>query len=282
MSKQRDLKHRQHNLMEVREIMNSMKSLAYMETHKLENFLPPQQAMVANINTVAYDFMHAYPQFLSHSDNDSTTIDDPLTEVLLVVGSERSFCADFNQRLIEDYMQFTAKASRPITTMAIGSRLIATMREHRIDCIAFDGASVCEEIESVMLAVVDNILTLQQLPGKLTIPTIYHGTVGEIVKQALLPPFQEAPAEKPSHQIEPLLYLDKERFLVHLSSHYIYIKILEILYLSLMSENQLRVSHLQSALNRLDESLEQMQKRINAQRQEEITEEIEVIMLGSN
>lgn len=275
MSKQRDLKQHHQNLMEVREIMNSMKTLAFMETHKLENHLPPQQARVEHIETVAEDFFHSFPEF----NNTSKLNRQAAKHVFVLVGSERGFCADFNQRLIEEFLQIVATNSATFITIAIGQRLISALEERNIENISFEGASVYEETESVMLAVVDKILSLQERQA-LLVSVLCHDERGQIVKLQLLPPFQTLPPAPTERRIEPLIYMDKKNFVVHLSSHYVYAKILEILYISLLLENQLRVAHLQSALNRLDESLEQLQKRINAQRQEEIIEEIEVILLS--
>jgi F-type H+-transporting ATPase subunit gamma len=48
-----------------------------------------------------------------------------------------------------------------------------------------------------------------------------------------------------------------------------------------MAENQQRVLHLESAVGRLDEELADFDRQINVLRQEEITEEIEVLLLST-
>jgi len=277
MTKQRDLKLHHHNLMEVRDIMNSMKTLAYMESRKLEQSLPPQLAMLDNIYRVAADFIHAYPQY--------PIVEKPVNqndpEIVLLVGSERGFCADFNQALIAHYKRYSRSLSATPIRLAIGLKLFAALEEHDISASAFNGANVREEIESVMLAVVDRIQALQQQYQQVRLSVIYHDASGQIEQQTLLPPFHDLPAKPDTQRIEPILYMDSQRFFARLSVHYIYTKILEILSNSLLLENQIRVSHLQGALTRLDESLEDLKKRINAQRQEEIIEEIEVILLSN-
>jgi len=277
MTKQRDLKLHHQNLLEVRDIMNSMKTLAYMETRKLENYLPPQQAIVENVKIVADDFLLSFPQFTAHPLHASAS-KNAVADVLLLLGSERGFCADYNHRLIDHYLQLI-QATAPSITLSVGARLNVALQEHAIETIAFSGASVWEEVESVLLTLVDKILALQDQQPGVKVNVLYNGD-GGVREQALVPPFENLP-QAPMQKIDPLIYMDKEHFLVHLSAHYVYAKILEILYNALMFENQLRVSHLQSALNRLDESLEQLQKRINTQRQEEIIEEIEVILLNN-
>lgn len=50
---------------------------------------------------------------------------------------------------------------------------------------------------------------------------------------------------------------------------------------SLLAENQYRVQHLEGAVRRLDERLEELATRARSLRQEEINEEIEMILLGT-
>jgi F-type H+-transporting ATPase subunit gamma len=53
-----------------------------------------------------------------------------------------------------------------------------------------------------------------------------------------------------------------------------------LLYGSLLAENQRRMQHMDSATRRLERTSEELVLRRNVLRQEEITEEIEIIMLS--
>ena len=53
-------------------------------------------------------------------------------------------------------------------------------------------------------------------------------------------------------------------------------------YASLAAENHRRVEHMEGAVTRLDERVLALKRRANALRQEEITEEIEVILLSAD
>ena len=50
---------------------------------------------------------------------------------------------------------------------------------------------------------------------------------------------------------------------------------------SLIAENRRRLAHMEGALRRLDETTAVLGRRMHAARQEEITQEIEVIMLSA-
>ena len=49
-----------------------------------------------------------------------------------------------------------------------------------------------------------------------------------------------------------------------------------------MAENQRRYAQMESALNKLDEDRNQLRLAYNAQRQEDITEEIEILLLAAD
>ena len=67
-----------------------------------------------------------------------------------------------------------------------------------------------------------------------------------------------------------------------LTGHYLHAVLNEVLYSSLMAENRQRQVHMDSALQRLDEDSARLKLTYNIQRQEEITEEIEVILLSAD
>jgi len=64
MTRRRHLEHHRQSLAEIRDIMNSMKTLAYMETRKLARFLDAQHAVVQSIEDVAADLLSFYPETL--------------------------------------------------------------------------------------------------------------------------------------------------------------------------------------------------------------------------
>ena len=69
--------------------------------------------------------------------------------------------------------------------------------------------------------------------------------------------------------------------MIELTEHYLFATLHAMLYTSLMAENLNRVSHLENAVNHLDDKSDELARRCSAMRQEEIIEEIEVILLSS-
>ena len=66
-----------------------------------------------------------------------------------------------------------------------------------------------------------------------------------------------------------------------LTDHYLFAVLHEIFYISLMAENQRRLQHLEGAVKHLDDETVNLRRKSQIYRQEEITEEIEVILLNS-
>jgi F-type H+-transporting ATPase subunit gamma len=70
--------------------------------------------------------------------------------------------------------------------------------------------------------------------------------------------------------------------LSELTGHYLHAALNEVLYESLMAENRQRQAHMDRALQRLDDDCARLRLAYNTQRQEEITEEIEILLLAAD
>ena len=155
MTQRRDLQQHRHSLAEIRDIMNSMKTLAYMETHKLARFLSAQQTVVNSIEEVAADFLGFHSAHLEVIGN--------AIPVYLLLGSERGFCGDLNQRLIQqlEVSLQTSMQTNPLL-LVIGHKLQTLMQQDKRVIAELKGASVVEEVSAVLDQIVDALLRLQQ------------------------------------------------------------------------------------------------------------------------
>jgi F-type H+-transporting ATPase subunit gamma len=274
MSRRREVEAHRRTLGEIRGIMNSMKTLAYMEGRKLAPCLKAQRAVVAGVESVAADFLAFYPEALP-----------PLQEatpVYLVLGSEQGFCGDFNETLVEQIGSSLEKSSglSPLIVV-IGRKLHPLMDQDPRIADLLAGATVTEEVESVLTHLVNTLTDLQARHGMLRLYVLHHGEEeGGIVARQILPPFQALPETTPFLD-PPLMNLEAQTFLLQLTEHYLYAVLHEILYASLMAESARRVQHLESAVQHIDDEAASLQRRSNVLRQEEIIEEIEVILLSA-
>jgi F-type H+-transporting ATPase subunit gamma len=274
MTRRQDLEHHRRSLSEVRDIMDSMKTLAYMETRKLNRFVEAQHAVTGSIEEVAADFLgfHAYTLPQSSETN-------PL---YLLIGTERGFCGDFNQALLHklDSIPQTDSNMEPLL-ITVGHKLHGLLEnDHRVSA-RIEGASVVEEVTLVLGRIVHELSSLQEQHGMLSVHGLFHDINGNITLQQLLPPFRDT-QQRPPHAHPPQLNLEPANFLVELTEHYLFAVLYSILYASMMAENHNRVMHLEGVIKHLDDESDMLARQWSTLRQEEIIEEIEVILLSAS
>jgi len=274
MTHLRDLERHRHSLAEIRNILNSMKTLAYMETRKLSRFIESQRAVVDSIDEVAADLLSFFPGILPAADG--------AAPVYLLIGTERGFCGDFNHALprkLESVLDASAPA--PPTVIAVGHKLEVLLENDERISARIEGAGVAEEVPAVLNPLVAELSRLQQLHGLVKVECLYHGMDEDILVRDLLPPFErfrDAP-RRDAHP--PLLNQPPGDLLLELTEHYLFAALHQVLYTSLMAENHHRIAHLDGAVKHLDHESAELTRRCNALRQEEIVEEIEVILLSA-
>ena len=232
---------------------------------------------VANIEAAAMDLLSFYP--------DLAIAENHKQHVCVVVGSERGFCGDFNESLIA-----AVSDENNIGIIAIGNRLINKLLEtNRPIAAEIAGASIAEEVPAVINQLIETINALPETNNDagLTLPDIrltvvYHDFhINRISQRPLFPPFlqQRQPISPFSHP--PVLNLHPSDFYADLVHHYLFAVLHEIFYNALVAENHHRLQHLDGAVKHLDDEAVRLQRKLQNFRQEEITEEIEVILLNS-
>lgn len=274
MTRRRDLRQRMQSLEEIHKILGAMKSLAYMETRKLTHRIENQHLVVQTIEQAAADFLSFHPYPFSVEER---------PRVLIIIGSERGFCGDLNEKLLH-YLESRTMDSEParFALIAVGYRIGAKLHGHPLLAAAIEGADTAEEIDRVLARIVDTLAGLRDRYGPVSLSALYlnHET-DDVTTEPLLPPFEEFAENEPSFTVPPLLYLEPQDFLFRLVDQYLLAALHEILYASLMAENHRRVRHLDGALRHLDRRLDDLQRKDRQLRQEEIIEEIEVMLLES-
>lgn len=273
MTRRREVERHRHSLGEIRDIMNSMKTLAYLETRKLGRFLSAQHAVVKNVEDAAADFLAFYP--------DTLPAVRETTPVYLLIGSERGFCGDFNHAILRQLETTLQMNAAVVPLLLVGRKLHVLMENDARVAALVDGASVVEEVANTLSQLVHELTTVQRKRGPLSLYGLYHSAEDGIVMQNLLPPLRHLLRPERPLLHPPELNLSPRQFLLDLTDHYLFAALHEMLYASLMAENQLRVSHLDGAVQHLDEESADLARRSNALRQEEIIEEIEVILLSA-
>lgn len=282
MSRRHELEQHLRKLGEIGEIMRSMKNLALMETRKLARFLDIQDESVRLIESVAADFLQfrADLNFQSNTTTPSRLVGNAhaLPKAVLVIGSERGFCGDFNEELLNG-LGGQIPSGSPI--LAVGGKLCVRLDKQPTLAGQFDGPAVAEDVPKTLNQLIPAIGRLQKTESCQGLTVLHHRSGMEGIQiKSLLPPFTALPNPDPATLHPPLLNLPPGQFYAELVHHYLFAALHEIFYTSLMAENQRRIMHLEGAIQRLEEKNEDLARKSRTLRQEEITEEIEVILLS--
>jgi F-type H+-transporting ATPase subunit gamma len=273
VTRPRQIRQRIAALDEIGEILGAMKNLALMELQKLHRLIDTQRQAVQTIEAAAAD--------LSVSHLHEPRSQESYWDVDLIVGTERGFCGDLNETLIAAAEESADKAER---MLVVGSRLADRFTDQGVDATFVAGASVAEEIERVLARVVDALDALQResADGRpLRLTACYHDDEAGAIRRRRLTPVPDLPAPSPKFPYPPVLNLPPMDVFSKVLDQYLYAMLHEVLYGSLRAENQRRLVHMENALHHIEEDRARLWLRYNALRQEEITEEIEVILLSA-
>jgi F-type H+-transporting ATPase subunit gamma len=274
MSQRRKLRYLLRQLSETRNIIEAMKNLAQVEIHKLDRRLENQQQMVSDLELMAADLLHFYPYTFPQARGER--------DIWLLFGSERGFCGDFNASIISNLGGQLIPQNGPPLLIPIGTKLYQRLEDDPHLARFIEGADVTEEVTHILNVIIRQINELQARYGACHVYTLYHHTeTGLLTCSQLLPPFKQLNKTVRTHTTPPILNLAPDSLFGALVDHYLFTALHEIAYMSLMAENYSRIQHMTGAMHRLDERVDVVMRKYHIQRQEEITEEIEVILLNA-
>ncbi len=310
MSKRRELQQHSDSLADIGELLGAMKNLALVESRRIATFIDAQRAAARIVETTLADFIRDYSEHIAPSRSSG--------EVLCIVGSERGFCGDLNQRLIAAAEEVIATgegddhfspghvrhscdgpnpdpapdaaqgASPPLRggnssaphVVLVGSRLADAWSGDAAARIP--GAGFADEVQNVLVELVATLTPLLQTADQYSPPALrllYLGEGGAVVHPLLPVPMRTPRGKQRSHPLH--INLPPRRLHAGLIDQFLETALGCALYDALLYENQQRLDHMEQARQRIDEQLEDLARRTNRARQEEITEEIEIILLSS-
>ncbi|SHO49607.1 F0F1 ATP synthase subunit gamma [Desulfopila aestuarii] len=270
MSRSRKIALHLQQLQELQAIISSMRTLAQLELHKLAAQAEQQRQMSDVLDTVIADFLYFYDLAGSGSGPD----------LLLVLGSERGFCGPFNEILATELSKTREDGGEPCSVLIVGGKLSRHLGEEAEGFGIMAGASTGEELFAILSEVVVEVRKQMKRHQAQGLRVMYHDDASDtVVLRQLLPPQTKEKIKKQT--FPPHLYLEPDVFFQDFLQHYLFVGLIRLLTASLLVENRYRVQHLGGALHRLEERLAAMQLRVRSLRQEEITAEIEMILLGS-
>ena len=275
MSRRGQIQLHLQKLNEIGAIMRAIKNVSLMETHKLARFLDHQHRVVGGIEAAACDFVRHHPDLGMQAETDSAA-------TILAIGAERGFCGDFNESVASALRHCLATGSPKV--LVVGSRLAAKLEGDQRVSAVLEGPNVVEEVPTVLESVMTKLAglhagDLQSLPLSVTVLSHREAEEGVVAQPVSALPARAGTVTQEAYP--PLLTLPAPALHRALVRHYLWAQMHYLFYSSLMAENRSRLQHMERAMQRMEEKAEEMGRRQNMLRQEEITEEIEIIMLNT-
>jgi F-type H+-transporting ATPase subunit gamma len=277
MTERREIERRLATLGYVAEIMGALKNAAMVEAIRLRRYVPAQQRVVRTVEAATQDFLKHYPQ-----PQDAGAAPG---EIFLVVGSERGFCGSYNEELAAALERERASRQTADTAVVVVGRRLASRLSRRMDLAAVvEAPSVADEVQPAITRLIASLQSLPAASGKplpLAMTVLYHEIAGHSSEVHVKQLFRSFAGDGHKFGDPPRLYLEPLAFFRELTDHYLFAVLHELFYSALLAENERRLQHLEGALRRVDRTREELTLRGNALRQEEITEEIEIILLST-
>ncbi len=275
MSRRRELLTRIEGLGEISGILAAMKGLALIELHRIGEYLEAQRQSVRAIETALADFILFNRAALAPRQ-------PPTRGIRCIIGTERGFCGDINSRIVDAALTQAALPREQECIILVGEKLADTWPKGDDDVIRIRAPSIADEVPAALGELLDAVeRTVAEHPDDaLSLVVVHHDRKGVRTRQLL--PLPEPRHPRPAPPFAPLLNLAPRDCFDGLADQYLYALLHAVFFDSLFEENRRRLQHMDLALHRLDEQLETLQRRQNQQRQEEIIEEIEVILLTAS
>jgi len=281
MSKKADLRRRFDALEEIKGIMSAMKNLSLLEISKLNRLATAQRQTAAGVEEAVSDFLSFHPVPAGAAPSEMKH------RLYLLIGSERGFCGGFNEMVLQR-LQLLRRGDHKrteATLIIVGSRLASKVPADLRVGLSLPGPAAPEEVPETITEAARHLGTMQQeLPAlEPRFLTIIHNQESESgLETRVVEPFVRfVRAEARRYSDPPLLQIPSRDLMVLLADHYLLAALYDIFYSSLMAEHRQRVRHMENAIRHLEKAVTRLGHHVNLLRQEEITEELEVIMLSA-
>ena len=303
MTRRRGLEQQLRLFRELMDIMSAMKNLSLTELRKLGRFIETQRGVMQTMLRAAEDFFSHYPLRLPLSSAAKAPI--------VLIGSERGFCGGFNDvvlQALERHLRTEADEARaaagddaalaaavllparspapPVRRLiVVGRRLFQKLTDDPRVLAEVEGPALVEEVDEVLRKVLSVLHrhAAEFGPNLLTLTVLHHVADSDESSLAIkivspVSQFVDCPRR---YGAPPLLNVPPDEFMPELIDQYLFAALHEWFFNSLMAENRWRLRHMEGALHRMESRIQQWGQRLNTLRQEEITEEIEEIMLSA-
>lgn len=269
MSKTSDLQTKIHTLTEIESILGAMKNLALIEMTKVSKLMSAQNKVSSAIDAALFDFESFYRKDL--------LIESKQNRVLCILfGSERGFCGPFNEQVINTFRESTKDLTN-FEVVLIGRKLISKLEYEPSVKIQIDGPNSADEIPSVIVELAEKLLPYAGWRWMF----IQNDGNGAGLYDMVSFPLEMHEQKGIKMSYPPILNMSPQELYPQLMEQHLFSIMHRALYASFLTENRERLHHMDGAVNQIARNRTWLSLKLNGQRQEEITEELEILMLST-
>lgn len=272
MSSQTQLRERSALLIELRQIVQAMKNMAFAELQRVSHELPAQALACETVLDVLWPLLHDEKARDALSAPPSTRA----RSVWLVIGAERGFCSGFNAHLAAALVEL--KRDHPQALLLVASRRLVELLGNAVaDITVLPGCAGIEDADAALDAWLVEAQRQVQPGAELW---LMHAASDGLLRRRLLPtpdaisPTSSSTGAAPA----PQTYLPRPVLRDALLRQATGLLLRTGLYASLAMENHWRLTQMQRAQDHLDDLSRELRRRYAVQRQSEITNELETLM----
>lgn len=267
MSKRRNLEAHVSVLGDLRDVLESMKNLALVEIGKLTRTQAARRRLLEELMGVASACAPYFP----------ATLQGPAARLYLLVGSERSFCGGFNDEIVAAWADVRRRDPQA-TAIVMGSVLSEKIEPGSEIVARVAGPAIAEDVDRCLIDVLQHIAVEEKRHAAVTaLAAIAHG--GERLENLAILPFE--PEQAPRRELVPERNLTRQELVAEFTDQYVDAALHSVVATSLVGENRARLSTMMVAIDNLDRNVARLRRRIHHERQEEITQEVEAILLSA-
>ena len=268
MSQRQDIEAKLALYDELSGILGAMRSFALAELRRIGKREIAQQQVVDNL-ALALDDVAAY---LPASTLSRLSAQKPANDIWLLLGSVRGFCGSFNEDVLHLWRE-EAGANSPL--ILVGERLHGLVLAE--SGLRISGANSGLDASVAIEAILEAVTRLRPADDAEFGLVVCLRDEHAARCQRLWPLLAN---EGKGDGYPPVTLAPVVEVAVEVAEHYLYHTLLALLLRSIRVENHMRLMQMENALRHLDTGHEELQRRRNRLRQEEIVEEIELMAAG--
>jgi F-type H+-transporting ATPase subunit gamma len=275
VSEKRKLRAQIRGQRDLRHVVEAMQNLALAEIARLTRTAQARRTLLDNLDDIAKELVSFYPPLFVN--------DTSCPTLYILIGSERGLCGDLNENIARLWRSTRSHDGDRLQHQAIvvGTRLSDKLEADRSIRARLPGPTTGIEIDPVLTEVVSAIAAFIESLGAASYRLIALYTSASGICETLILPLtaRGGPARSAS---PPDINLTPHRLIREFIDYYVDAALHELFSTSLVSENRLRLERMTKALEHIDKSAGGLIQRLNRVRQEDITQEIETILLSVN